>query len=254
MLSTKLMKQFTVKTIHGFKETFSIDDTTSFEEFKVIVNYAIGSETKILKFISIGKIINAQNFGDIPDGSIIICMTSSTNTSSSSNSNASSTIETKGEPRLESKPAQSAQSAQPAQSTQSMEPTYSYKQVKASMIVFLDFIRNNPQVKNLYHNDYPALVREIIHNPDLNMIITNILSQSGQILEAMEKGGNMTVNINAGGHGKVEEIELDQQNRDDIEDIIAMGFDPTLVVKTYVETNKNKELTVQTLLELNDVV
>lgn len=240
------MKQFTLKTLEGFKESVTIDSTASFEEFSKIASDAIGSEKKILKFISIGKIINAQNFADVPDKSVIVCMTRTVLPTET-------ITPTANEIEIPSTPSTSSIQSTVAQSTPIAEPTYSYKQVKASMIVFLDFIRNNPQIKNLYHNDYPGLVREIIHNPDINMIITNILSQSGQILESMEKGTDMIVNVNAGGSGEVEEIKFDKQNKDDIEDIIAMGFDPTLVVKTYVESHKNKELTIQTLLELNDI-
>src|SRR5690606_33940559 len=124
---------------------------------------------------------------------------------------------------------------------------YTYKQVKASLVVFLDFIRSNAQLKDLYLNDYKQLVNELILNPDIDMIVHNILGQSGRILEAMEKGENIKVNIN-GSNGNVEKISLSQQDEQVIMELIDLGFDPTKAISAYVECGYDKDATINKLL------
>ncbi len=81
------------------------------------------------------------------------------------------------------------------------------------------------------------------------MILRNILNQSGQILSSMEKGENIRVNIGGSeGTQNGEDIKLTKDDENNIEEFISMGFDPTLVVKTYVENNNNKDRTLEKLL------
>src|SRR5690606_237390 len=110
----------------------------------------------------------------------------------------------------------------------SNNPMYTYKHVKAALIVFLDFVRNNKQLSELYDNNYTQLMTELIKNSDIDAILRNILSQSGQIMNAMEKGENIKVNINGDTH-EVDEIKLTKEDENNIDELIQMGFDPTLV-------------------------
>jgi len=132
------------------------------------------------------------------------------------------------------------------------EPMYTYKHVKTTLIVFLDLIRSNKQLKYLYENDYGQLVTEIIKNPDLDVMLKNILSQSGEIMKAMENGENISVKINGNTGpeepGTIDKIELSRQDQEIIEEITLMGFNRSQVVIAYISCEKDRDSTIATLL------
>jgi hypothetical protein len=132
--------------------------------------------------------------------------------------------------------------------------SFNYKQVKASLIIFLDFIRNNAQIRQMYENDFPQLVHELLHNPTLETIVKNILRQSGQIARAIDNKSNIKVHIDGNDTNtvkNVEEIKLTSEDEENIKNIIDMGFDPILAVKTYIENNYDLEKTMACLLNLD---
>ena len=127
---------------------------------------------------------------------------------------------------------------------------------KNQHIHFLDMIRSNRQLKQLYENDYGQLVTEIMKNPDLDTMLKNILSQSGQIMNAMEKGENISVNIegNTGGGklGDMDVIDLSPQDQETIEEITQMGFNRADVVNAYLSCNKDMEDTLNRLINKSE--
>ena len=248
-----MSRNYTVKLSDGTRYEFSVNESESFTDFVNNVTQRVGlDEEKTFKFICKGKIVNGNTFLSLESGSIMLAMTSLKQ--SQPKQSVQSTEQTQSAQSVQSaqsaQSTQSAQSAQSAQSTESMEsskePTYQYKHVKAAMVVFFDFIRNNPQLRHLYETNYTQLMTEILKNPMLDTVLKNVLSQSGQILSAMESGTNLKVNIN-GESGGVDQIRLTKEDEANIEEIIDMGFDATLVIKTYVENGNNKDVALEKL-------
>ncbi len=218
---------FKVKTYDGTQYDVEVKRNDTFDNFVDKVSKMIphtdpenNSMLRFFIFIFQGKILNSTNLNDVRDGSLVLCV-------------------------IKYKPIEPNNEIQPEK-----EIKYNQKQIKAAIIVFLDFIRNNTQLKQLYTTNYSQLVQEIIKNEDLDNIIRNILDQSGQILEAMEKGENLKLHINSNGNGSVDKISVKQEDEKSMTELIDMGFEPSLVVKTYIESNYNKEDTLNKLLNM----
>ena len=129
---------------------------------------------------------------------------------------------------------------------QTSEPTYSFKQVQAYTIVFMNFISANPQLRDAFLNNYSLLVTELAKNNQLMDVMKSILSQSGQIMESMEKGENISVNINT-NNNSMEKIELTAEDRQNIDQLIMMGFNPDKAVVEYLKSEKDVQKTLEAL-------
>lgn len=264
-------KKITVRTQDGASYNLILESN---DDFATLVNkltrcVCVDQDENItpkFTFVYKGKIIDADKFNEIENGSILLCIVSfvpksmslesetssrfpseipSTETSETPSSETPST-ETSETPLTETPLTETPLTETPLTET-SKEEQYSYKQVKASLVVFLDFVKNNTQLKNLYWNDYKQLVNELILNPDIDTIIRNILGQSGRIMGAMEKGENIKININ-GSTGKVDKIDLNQNDEEIIMELIDLGFDPTKAISAYIESGYNKDAAISRLL------
>lgn len=282
-MSRKLIVK--IGTDKNTKITINVNDDESYDDFvnKLCQSYPI-EDDKYFKFICKGKLLNAGNFNTLNSGSILLALicnkipitdpiplTQSTSTQSTTNqlqnqilhlpdckctcdqqlfSSTQSTQLTQSTP---STPSTSSTPSTPSISSISPvienETTYTYEQVKSTMIVFLDFIRSNPQVKAMYENDFSQLISELINNPTLEKIIREILRCSKQITEAVKTGGKISLRLpGTDDTDDDEEIIVTPEDRIIIEEIITMGFDPNLVVVTYLKNNKNKDATINVLL------
>jgi hypothetical protein len=223
----------------------------------------LAADNKSIKFLCKGKVINETNFIEVLPGSLLWGMKQ---TSASTSASASvSNVSTPGSstPTLSATPTSTSVSAPvsahvsaPVSAPMISEPSYTYKNVKATIIVFLNMVRSNPQLRDLYENNFGQLMTELMKNPDLDQMIRNILSQSGQIASSMEKGENISVKISGNTEsgkdiGDIEEIELTREDEENIEEITEMGFDSTDVVVTYLRCNKDKEATVRKLTDMD---
>lgn len=234
-------KRLCVKLWDGTKQDVHVSETDTYDDFvSKVVELANPGAGKSVRFICKGKIISAKNFASVEPGSLLLCLT---------------TLNSAEAPTPVSNTPSSSQtlSAQAqARNTQPQEPTYTYKHVKATLVVFLDMIRSNRQLKQLYENDYGQLVTEILKNPDLDTMLKNILSQSGQIMNAMEKGENISVNVSgntgSGQPGTMDVIDLSVEDQGIVEEITSMGFDRVKVVVAYLSCNKDREDTINSLL------
>jgi hypothetical protein len=244
-------KQVTVKMGNSYKESFLITDDSILDSFTDEVSASMSLDLdKTLRFIYKGFFVNSQNFHDIEDGATLISVIkkiyvaanapNAPNTANKNNesgvfgdginygicdnntkpSNQSENIdETKDDPNKKTNITISSETSNYI----STEEIFNYKQVRASLIIFLDFVRNNPQIRHMYENDFSQLMYELVSNPTLETIIKNILKQSGQIAQSIDNKENIKV----------------------------MGFDPMVAVKTYIENNYDIDATVAFLLNLD---
>jgi hypothetical protein len=237
---------FTVKTVGGGEEQIIVEPSLSFDGFKEKVRTAFGfDEDRRIKVVFSGGVVDATKFTDIPDKSVVICLATRPprQVSTTTNNTEPESIPTTPVPipppslPVQSLPVQS----QPIESTTSAntpEPMYGFKNIKAYTIVFLNFIAANPQLRDAFLNNYGLLVTELAKNEQLEEVMKNILSQSGQILEAMEKGENIKLNINT-DNNSMEQIELTEEDRARIDQLIAMGFNPDKAVVEYLKAGKD---------------
>lgn len=230
-------KKINIKLWDGTKHSVLVKSSDTYEDFvKKVSEISNPGTGKSIKFICKGKITNVHNFNDVEPGSLMLCLTTQ------SASNASNVVDT------------SNHTQQNSINNKPQEPVYNYKNVKATLVVFLDLIRSNKQLKHLYENDYGQLVTEILKNPDLDTMLKNILSQSGQIMNAMEKGENISVNVkgntdeDGGRPGDMDVIDLSIQDQETIEEITSMGFSRTDVVVAYMSCNKDRDNTINKLI------
>jgi hypothetical protein len=237
-------RTFTVKTVGGAKEELSISADTTFESFCQTIRSTFSfDDDRRLKVICNGTILNDERFSTIPDRSTIICLATRPTTAPAP-APAPQPVEQQ-QPVQQTATVETTSTTQTDASTGS-EPTYSFKQVQAYTIVFLNFISSNPQLRDAFLNNYGLLVTELAKSEQLEEIMKNILSQSGQIMEAMEKGENIKVNINTNDNS-MEQIELTPEDHQKIEQLIAMGFNPDQVVVEYLKSGKDIQLTLQAL-------
>jgi len=250
-----MTKVITIKDCNGEQNVgIELENGDTYQTFlgKLKANFGNG----LIKLINCGKLINASNFHTLEDGAIVLCLTGHPNDQSDNSTPVNKPPVNK--PSVNKPPVNKPSVNKPSvnkphsivvdQTDGDKQEKYCYKQVKATLIVFLDFVKNNPQLKHMYADDYSQLITEITHNSILDQIIKNILDQSGNIMEAMESGTEINVNINGSGDPPKNEDTLSAIDQQTIEEIISIGFDPTLVVQTYIETGKNKSETVNKLL------
>lgn len=205
-----MARKLKVKTLKGYKETFNVEQNETFELFVEKITKSMNLDNnKYPVFLANGKKINNENFNTILDNTTLLCMI---------RTNYKNDVDLK---------------------------KYSFKQVLASMIVFLQFTRNNPDIHEMYENDFKQLVYELSENEGLKNVIKSILDQSEIIINARNKNENITVDLSSGGMDKIELTKADDQVLDEI---INMGFDENLVVVTYLKSGKNKDITISELL------
>lgn len=241
-------RTFTVKSVGGNQETITIGSEENFESFCDTIRtvFHIDSDRR-LKLICNGQIVNSERFTSLVDKSTVVCLATRPvrDTASTSESAPGSTPEPTSEVSTDTAGETSAAS-QLGNSGASTEETYTFKQVQAYTIVFMNFISSNPQLRNAFLNDYGLLVTELAKNETLTGVMKNILSQAGQIAEAMDKGENIKVNINTDSN-EMEKIELTPDDEKKIDQLIAMGFNPDKVVVAYLQSNKDIQATLQVL-------
>lgn len=243
-------RTFTVKSVGGNQETITVRSEENFESFCDTIRtvFHIDSDRR-LKLISNGQIVNSERFTSLVDRSTVVCLATRPvrDTTTTSESTPESTPEATSEVSTDtSTPVETSADSQLGNSSPSTEETYTFKQVQAYTIVFMNFISSNPQLRNAFLNDYGLLVTELAKNETLTGVMKNILSQAGQIAEAMEKGENIKVNINTDSN-EMERIELTPKDEKQIDQLIAMGFNPDKVVVAYLQSNKNIQATLQVL-------
>lgn len=261
-----MSKQITVKQWDGIKHVFDLERGRGYDDLvRMLIDVNGMNPNDKFKFICDGRLIEKDNFYTLKSKSIIMAFHIPSSTTKNPNEFVHKP-ETKSETKSLQKPAQESikELKSEEKTTDTKNTKYSFKQVKSSMVVFLNFIRNNKQLRELYDNDYDRLMGEIMTNPQLDEVINNILDQSAQILECMEKGQNIKVNIN-GDNGSVDKIELTKEDEMNIEDISKLGYDPNYVCKTYVEccilnvpenvkkmtSAEKKEYTLKKILDLD---
>ena len=257
-----MSRKFIIK-VGGTKDTkyeIHVNDTESYEDFIAKLNHEHSvSDEGHFKFMCKGKMINKDNFDTLQTGSVllaIICKKGqitepSTSTSTSNQKqivhlpNCTCTCNKQSVQQPVSVPEPEPVSLpEPIQS----EPTFTYDETKGSLIVFLNFMKTNPEVNKLYQSDFPQLVNELVHNPQLAKIIKDILGQSKQILNAIQTGGNIAVKLGGENGGSTEEINMTSDDGKIIDELIAMGFDSTEAVVAYLKNNKDKSAAINALL------
>jgi hypothetical protein len=115
------------------------------------------------------------------------------------------------------------------------------------MIVMTQFIHDNPQLREMFDNNFPNLLAHL-NGPQLKTIYNSMLEQSGAILHAMDTGGTVTANIGDGA--SLHNVELTQEDRNNINSLVKMGFNGAHVTEIYINSGKNFDATLEQLLML----
>ena len=236
------------------KYEIHVNENESYDVFvnNLLQEYPIPNES-YFKFICKGKMITADNFDTLNSGSILlalICNKPPINEPLQDTSQKqivhSQNCKCTCKRSIESS---SEQMKAIPNSNVELDQKYSYDEVKGTMIVFLDFVRSNPQIKDMYHNNFAQLVNELIHNPTLQNVMKDILGQSKNILNAIQTGGNISLKLGGDeGDSNEDEITMTPDDGEVINELVNMGFDPNLAIVTYLKNNKDKTATIEALL------
>ncbi len=243
-------RAITIKTFSGYKNEFVIYPNYTYNDLINLIERDMNlSMDKTIGLIYEGKTLTSSNFDNVLHGSVILATIRNKSTTLMDIPVASQSIPIAPQSiPIAPQSIPIAQQSIPIVSSNSLsDPKYSYKQCQALLVVFLDFVRSNSQLRSLYETNYQQLVFEITKNPLLENIIKNMLSQSGQIIKAMESGSAISININ-GDSGAVDEIKLTVEDEANIALLREMGFGPE-VVKTYIECNKDIEETCRKMIK-----
>lgn len=266
-----MSRTFHVRIGTGEKYEIVVNEDHTYSDFIRMLNEKRGSTSETtFKIIYTGKIIKEENFHTINTKAIIIAIPiapttyvqpdsrTDPNTLSNTVSNQPTASTPHSSVALDGSTSDTVQSIQ---SNRYGENLYNYRCVKASIIIFLNFIRSNPQINKLYEQNYDAFMIEVVNNPNFDSIIKNILEMSEQISHAMDSGQDVKIDFNRNNDGvdtvpAVPLAEIDEIDEEIINDIISMGFDASAVIKTYVELtqgvtsyDEKKVIVVKKLLE-----
>jgi hypothetical protein len=272
-------KNVTIKTMNNEKTVFEIKSTDTLKDFRDNVRNSLScTQDKIPLFIYKGSYIDDNNFNEIENNSICLCVMAHKQIEETENENVQNDnvqnqniqkenilvinrFDQESEPALELESESESESEPKLKETQNTkEELYNYEQVKSSMIVFLDLVRSNQQLRYLYMNDPQQLIHEIVYNEDLNIMIKKILQQSQHVVDAIKNKTNIKIALNFNDMNDMNDINHDDRNNNKnnnditeqdaniIMELIDMGFDPTLVVKTYSECGYDKDATYKKLL------
>lgn len=250
-------KSLTIKNLKNESYSFNVSDDSTFQQFVEMIKKQFDTECDI-KLMFQGNILNESNFNTVPDKSSMIFMIQKHVPVKPvpvpvNNSPVVEKVENNEEINEE------------INKEVNKEPLYKFEEIQASMIVILNFVRENPQVRNLFETDFGALTYEMLHNEVLINITKNIIKQSGNILHAIKTGGNIAVNVNGDSgdvrnvseqlndqsNGSNNNIELTPDDEETIADIIDMGFEPVKVIEAYLVCNKNVSRTIEFLTSYN---
>lgn len=260
-------RSLTIKNLKNESYSFNVPYDSTFQQFVETIKKQLDTENDI-KLMFQGNILNDSNFNTVPDKASIIFMVQkyvsqrpvSVTTNSSVIENNQDKVDRKKKDLQFLHPDENLVTP----SSKDVEPLYNFEEIRASMIVMLNFVRENSQIRNLFENDFGALTYEMLNNEVLVNITKNIIKQSGNILHAIKTGGNIAVNVDGdnGDIGNVSEqsdgqsvgsnnIELTSDDEETIADIIEMGFEPVKVIEAYLVCNKNVSRTIEFLTSYN---
>jgi len=155
--------------------------------------------------------------------------------------------------------------------THSASETYTLEQVHAILPVFALFLRNSPELFQLFVNNPNGVVQYITH-PSFRTFVQDMLAQSTNIVNAMNGNGNVTIQIpthvplNLGSllappsaaPSPADETnstapQLTQEDLNNINALVAMGFPLEMARTAYVMTGKNADMAASLLFDGGDV-
>lgn len=243
-ISLQMSRTFTIRIPKYPTEKIEVESHETLNDFKSKIRATYGFESHQQMKLIVRRILTEDEFNGLQDGTTILVVlrseitkppVESTDTSSNVNPNENSNPNTNTN----------------TDTNVNAEPTYDFRCIKAYTIVMLQFIVTNPQMKDMFQNDFGMLMMELMKNPQLESLMKNILRQTNSIADSMDKGENIKLDINMDDHsqqeGTCEKIELTPEDQQNIDNIINMGFDPNETVVQYLRNNKNVNLTLEAL-------
>lgn len=249
----------TVRTLNGRDEKITVNDSLDFVGFTEQLRSTFGFDSdRLVKVIYSGKVVNQNDFTNIPDKSVVVCMATRqprsepnvnlvNNEEAKANVNTSdNTVQSQTFNSNSNTNSNTNSNSNPNPSTDSEK--YGFLNIKAYTVVFLNFISSNPQLRDAFLNNYGSLATEIVKSPQLESVMKSILSQSSDIAKSMVSGENIKVNINMDKDSPgLEKIELNEQDERNIDQLITLGFNPDKVIVEYLKADKDLSKALQNL-------
>jgi hypothetical protein len=224
----------------------------------------IDPEKNNIKFIFKGKILNnATTFLDFKDEQkLIIIYMVSKNKSETSNTNVSNTPTQQLETNISSSQVK-LDSVQ--ESTNTLDSNWHNKfttnenidnveRLRASVIATLFFIRQSPQFTELFMNNFQTLL-DVLISPQLRPLFERIYNDTD--LDDNEYIDNMTdhvadINSKSNSSEQVNTVTLTEEDNNNINTLVSLGFPKNASIQAYLLCNKNVELAASMLMD-NDI-
>ncbi len=253
---------------------------------KLYVDAGISKETHSLKIISQGKILSPeQKFSEFAPANpkekpMFVFMSSKNKPAVSEQAKIQTTNQTPSQPQQVTPPPAPTVSVQHIQSNFSPTPVTNtnsgfvqslvtnpddgYEEamgeidetdkLRAALVGMLVFVRANPQMMELFNNNFEAFA-QIIMSPQFKPMFQSMLSDMSMGDEQMD---NLTDSMLSHGHGhdhshgqtQPQTVTLTQEDLNNIGTLEALGFERQACVQAYVLANKNLDMAASMLMDM----
>ena len=123
---------------------------------------------------------------------------------------------------------------------------FTREESRLTTLCILNIIKGTPELYNMFMNDFTNF---IIHfnSPNMINIYNAIINQSDKLLDSSKNSSAIKLFIN-GDNSNIENINISDIDKKNINDFVEMGFLFENVFDVYIKNNKNVDLTLEKLL------
>jgi hypothetical protein len=230
-----------IKTVRGTTHNIDYNASESFSDLCDKIKNDIDLDDDVdIRLVCMGAIINESNFVEkLDDDSTVICtiLKRSRVSNAVHNKPTEATVPVDETPNTTDNTTNNTDTTDNTSNYETMNliERFPLDYMKAYTIVFLSFMKNNPDVMNTFNRDFGSYVYEIKNNPAFDDIMTNIINNLDQITEAYNGNGNIRINV--GSPNDIDNVEITSQDMENINMLIEMGFEHHHVIRCYRESN-----------------
>jgi UV excision repair protein RAD23 len=138
----------------------------------------------------------------------------------------------------------------------------SVDQLRSAVMGVLVFVRANPQLAELFNNNFETLLG-VMASPQIKPLFEKMVGETGDgNSDYLDELSSSLLNVNSGeqlesstsqsqsmGQSQANSIQLTQQDMDNINTLVSLGFDKQNVIQAYIVCNKNLDMAASMLMD-----
>ncbi len=267
--------EVTFKNMSNKTTTFNVDPNDALDTIipKLMEQNSIDPTKNNIRFIFKGKVLdNKSNLSEFKDEPKLVIIYMATKIKSVESTAQPSNTQTPSQtaPVTQSAPVTTNQTQASTQATnQVADPEYyplednwhedhvsgenadEVNRLRASVIATLFFIRQSPQFTEMFNNDFQTFLG-VLSSPQLRPLFEKIYSESdSNDSEYMDQLTDHVADVqqNSGAQQQTMTVELDDQDKNNIEILVSLGFPRNASIQAYILCNKNVDLAASMLMD-----